>query len=433
MVRISGPEAISIGNKLFRGRTALGARPRYVEHGHLLDAAGDRLDDGLAWVLAAPRSYTGEDTVEITAHGSNYVLEQLVEAARSHGAEGASAGEFTKRAFLNGRLDLIQAEAVIDLVQAGSRAALENSYQQASGRLSVLAHEIKARLVRTLAHVEAALDFAEEEDVTASWSASSREINSIIERSARLIGSFDNSRRRQQGHAVALVGRSNVGKSTLMNALLEEDRSIVTDTPGTTRDAIEGQAVWAGEQVRLTDTAGLRKTSNEVEAEGIVRTHRAASDADLVVAVTDVSNPWTPEDDAVVRAGSGKTTLVACNKADLEHVQLLPKAILSATPIHYVSAKTGEGVPELQKGILSALPKTASAEGAGLTRQRHVELMQRCKGACRRAHQQLEQSALPECVAADLHEALAAMGELLGEQVQEAVLDEIFSEFCIGK
>ena len=433
IVRLSGPDSISLARTLFRSAPPLGTRPRYVEYGRILDKTGAELDSGLAWVLMGPRSYTGEDTVEISAHGSAMVLNNVVEAAIAGGATLARPGEFTRRAFVNGRMDLLQAEGVIDLIQAGSKHALQNSYGHTNGRLSQLVETLKDHVVRALALLEVKLDFSQEEDGDVGSEQIVQELEAAISLSHRLLETFAGSRRRQQGYSVALIGRPNVGKSTLFNALLGEDRAIVTHTPGTTRDVIEGQVVWGGDLVRLRDTAGIRAASGAAEVAGMERTRQEANDADLVLIVTDYSRPWSEADKQLLTLPADNSFLIVRNKFDKPCKQRIPVEISEAVSTVLTSAYTGTGVWDLRSAIMEHLPQTREIEGVGLTRQRHVNLVEQIHSACQTASDVLAAEEMVECVAAELHNALSHCGELLGENVDEAVLDEIFSEFCIGK
>ncbi len=433
IIRLSGPDSVPVARTLFRSNPPLGARPRYVEYGRILDENGADLDSGLAWVLKAPASYTGEDTVEISVHASEVVLNSAVEAAIAIGATLARPGEFTRRAFVNGRMDLLQAEAVIDLIQAGSKHALQNSYGHTSGRLSKLVGTLKDQVVRALALLEVNLDFAQEEDGHVRTEQVFQELDAAISLSHQLLETFAGSRRRQQGYSVALVGRPNAGKSTLFNALLGEDRAIVTHTPGTTRDVIEGEVVWGGDLVRLRDTAGLRAASGAVEVEGMRRTRQEANDADLVLVVTDSSRPWSEADEELLTLSAGGSFLIVRNKIDIPCKQRIPDMVSDRAMTISISAAVRTGLLDLKGAIMRSLPNAQNVEGVGLTRQRHATLIERVHSACQGSHRMLQEGGMAECVAAELHSALSHCGELLGENVDEAVLDDIFSEFCIGK
>ena len=419
---------------MFRSHPALGERIRHVEFGHILDSESREIDTGLAWVLQAPQSYTGEDTVEITGHGSCAVMETLVNAAVQNGAILAEPGEFTRRAFLNGRMDLLQAEAVVDIVQSKWRGSLESSYSQASGRLSALVGELKDRLVQVLSAVEVGLDFGEEETGSACRDSLSRDVDVIVRNASRLLETFEGARRRRDGLVVALIGPPNAGKSTLLNALLNEDRSIVTPIPGTTRDTVDGTTVWSGHGVRLVDTAGLRHSPGIVEEEGIRRTHLVAEEADIVVAVVDGSRPWDDEDGpTALDLLEGAAGAVAVNKCDLP--RRLDLSLLSGLghPTVPVSALKCEGLEKLKETLLVQLPRGELADGVGVTRQRHHELLARVRDTAGAARDLIRDGSSDECASADLRDALDATGELLGEGVGDAVLDRIFADFCIGK
>ena len=433
IVRISGPKAISIGRQLFRCRPALGDRPRQVQYGRVFNANGTVLDTGLAWVLKAPKSYTGEDTVEISSHGSRFVLQSIVEAAVEKGAANAQPGEFTRRAFLNGRIDLLQAEAVLDLIQAGSEHSLQTSYGQASGRLSLLVQDLKKHVVGALSLIEVGLDFVEEEEGSYNKELVERELTAATDLSTKLVESFNGSRQRNKGYLVALIGLPNVGKSTLLNALLNEERAIVSDIPGTTRDLVEGSVVWGKDLLKLVDSAGFRVEGGVVEQEGVRRARGVAKEADIILVVTDTSTPWHQRDADLLKIPSRGTKILVANKCDLLNRQHIPLTIAKSHPPYDVSAAQSTGLRELQEGIKKALPRPQTVDGVGLTRQRHVGLVQGVLASCNRAIQLLEKEGLPECAGAELHVALKDTGELLGEDVGEDVLDRIFSEFCIGK
>ncbi len=431
MVRLSGPRAIPIGRQLFSSTPPLGARIRHVEYGHALDAAGRAVDAGLAWALRGPRSYTGEDTVEITSHGSPVVLETLVQAAIARGAVLAGPGEFTRRAFLNGKLDLVQAEAVLEVIRAESSGALSTAYGQASGRLSERVRVAKEHVVRALAILELRLDFTEDDRQEITPGQAEEHTAQALRLSRNLIETFEACRRRLQGYMVALVGRPNVGKSTLLNSLLAEERAIVTPIPGTTRDVVEGKVVWAGEAFRLTDTAGIQETANLAEQEGVKRTRAAAASADLLLVVLDASARWEPGDDESIALLDRKPGLLVRNKTDLPTLIEIP-ARYAALPQIEVSALTEQGIAQLQQTILRMIPVPSLRDGTGITRQRHLEqLFITCERL--QAAEQLLSDSSPECAAAELQEGLLALGAVLGENVGEDVLDRIFSEFCIGK
>lgn len=436
MVRLSGPAAAAIGRRVFRCVPPLGTRARRVEYGEVCDRTGARVDTALAWVLRGPLSYTGEDMVEITTHGSDVVLERVLNAALEAGAALAGPGEFTRRAFLNGRLDLLQAEAVVDVIQAGGRRSLGLAYGHLRGRLSREVDALTASLTAVLAELEVGLDFPEDEVEPRGRVDLARGLERFVSRADALLDTFEGARRRQQGRLVALVGRPNVGKSTLLNALLGEERAIVTPVPGTTRDLVEGRCVWSGEIVRLVDTAGLRAGGEEVEKQGVARARSVLTAADVVVPVLDGSVPWTAEDGEVAAAVAGRPVVWVVSKGDLPRQLQLPQGVPGvadgAGPVE-VSGLLGTGLGALRAAVVDRWEVSGSGQEVALTRQRHRDLLTRAREGAAHGHRALAGGEPEECAAAALRGALGALGELVGREVDDAVLDQIFSEFCIGK
>jgi len=433
MVRLSGAAAVPIGRTIFQSSPALGARPRRVEYGDVCDRRGQRLDTALGWALRAPRSYTGEDMVEITTHGSDLVLEGVLDAALAAGAVLAGPGEFTRRAYLNGRLDLVQAEAVIDVIQAGGWEGLEQAYGHLQGRLSREVNGLVDLLTQTLAQIEVSLDFADEDTEPRSRGTLVGELDGFTRRADALLETFEGARRRLEGRLVTLIGRPNVGKSTLLNALLGEERAIVTPVPGTTRDLVEGRCVWSGNTVRLVDTAGLRSSPDIVEAEGVARARSSLEAADVVVAVLDRSRPWSTDDDLVVEAAAGRPTVWVLNKVDLPGEMAVPKDATGDGAALETSGLRGENLEALRLAVVGRWQTRGAAPDVTLTRQRHHDLLTRAREGAVLGRGALSRGEPEECAAAALHGALAALGALVGRQVDEDVLDRIFNEFCIGK
>ena len=434
-MRLSGANALSIGRAVFHSTPPLGDRIRHVEFGRVLAEDGHEIDTGLAWVFKAPRSYTGEDTVEISCHGSQVVLETLVQAAISRGASPAAPGEFTRRAFCNGRLDLLQAEAVVDLIQSASQDGLSSAYGHASGRLSGLVHDLKSLIIKALSLVEIGLDFIDEDIDMVERQTLLDPIQRAHDLVKSLIDTFEGSRRRQNGFLIALVGRPNVGKSTLFNALLGEERAIVTPVPGTTRDLVEGRTVWEGATVRLVDTAGIRQAEGLVEHEGIQRAQNTGRSADLVFAVFDASTEWQEEDREILELFRNTPCITVFNKTDLSYKFKTPDItgfphILSRVGI---SALTGEGLVSLRQKAMDMMPRPSLVEGVSITRQRHQDCLVRVRHHTDAALKLFFAGQLDECLVVELREALLCLGEMLGEDISEEVLDRIFSDFCIGK
>tara|TARA_Y100000588_G_scaffold288567_2_gene306981 strand:- start:3179 stop:4474 length:1296 start_codon:yes stop_codon:yes gene_type:complete len=431
-VRLSGPEAIAIGRQVFASKPPLGSRIRFVEFGRVV-VDGHSIDEGLAWVFRAPRSYTGEDTVEISTHGSLPILEQLVQAALNHGAALAQPGEFTRRAFLNGRLDLLQAEAVVDLIQAGSKGNLENAYGHLQGRLSAFVQQQKSSIIQALSLVEVGLDFSQEDIDEISRQHVLNILDGVVHSTQHLLDTFEGCRRRQDGVLVVLVGRPNVGKSTLLNAFLGEERAIVTPIPGTTRDLIEGRAYWSGETVRLVDSAGIRTSCDAVEKEGIHRARKIVESADFILAILDAATPWQPDDELVLQLLNNRPAMILLNKTDLPRQLNIPTEFSSRHPTVDISALTGYGLSQVQQFVMANIPPPTLIDGLGITRQRHRDCLLGVVKSCVTAKDMLITGQPDECIVAELQESLNALGHILGENVTDDVLDRIFSEFCIGK
>lgn len=422
---MSGPRALRIGQQLFVGKPNLGSHARRVVYGQVIDDLGLPVDEALAWFLAAPSTYTGEDVVEISTHGSGAVLELVVDRGHRLGAELAQPGEFTRRAFLNGKMDLLQAEAVADVIQAQSVGSLQVAYGLLGGELSQRVGRLRDDLIGALARLESLLDFSE--DVAAVEIGNIDQVLDGVQRGATaLVDSFRGARARLVGFSVVLVGRPNAGKSTLFNSLLGEERSIVTDVPGTTRDWVEGHATWAGETVRLIDTAGLRDTGDVVELAGVRRTVEQAEAADLVLHVVDASDAVSWK--LASQSHQMPNAILVGSKADL--IGSSPDRTVPA-PIA-VSAVTGKGLAELRELVLERL-SSAHKNSAGPVRERHRDALAEVAEAVLRARKSACQENTWELAAAELQSGLRHIGGLLGENVDDAVLDRIFAEFCIGK
>lgn len=436
IVRLSGPDSISIVHSVFvssRGRDIRTARGR-VFHGTIRDARG-AIDEALVHVMRAPHSYTAEDVVEINCHGGAAPLRTVLELVLSRGARLATPGEFTKRAFLNGRIDLVQAEAVIDRIQARTDAALRAASAAADGVLSRSIRELREVLIDALARVESAIDFPDDDLPELVDSALRSRLDDALARMRELLATAEAGRLYREGASVAIVGRPNVGKSSLFNALLRDARAIVTSVPGTTRDLLEEVITISGVPVRLSDTAGLRESSDEVEQIGIGRARAALENADIIMVVLDVSEPLNDGDRDILQesAALGRPTILALNKSDLLPAHAGIDENKWPAVACRVSAKTGDGL----HGLEDALGKLLLGGGAVAPDQGLITRVHQ-KDSVRRAAEALERmlqnyGASPEFLSIDLREALDALGEITGETTPDDVLDRIFSSFCIGK
>ena len=413
VVRVSGRNARAIAERILPGAKLDSWRP------HTATLVGD-VDRVIATYFAAPRSYTAEDVVEISCHGSPVVLRHCVEQAVSEGARLAEPGEFTLRAYLNGRIDLPQAEAVRDLIDATTLYQAKIAAQQAEGSVSRRLGPLKAQLLELIALLEAGIDFAEDDISVAPNHELLRRWEPVRHGIARLAESFAYGNLVRSGLTLAIVGRPNVGKSSLFNCLLEQDRAIVTDVPGTTRDSISESAAIHGIPVKLVDTAGIRTGGELVETLGIERSYRAMADADVTLVVVDGSLPLTPEDEALIARQNGRWILAA-NKSDLGRV----------TRGVAVSAKTGQGIEELRSAIL---PEAEEANETGfITSIRHEQLLKESLEALDQAREAIEANIPHEMLLLDLYSALGPMDGITGATTADDILNRIFSTFCIGK
>lgn len=434
IVRVSGARAFEIARQLFR------PLPEQIEShrvyvGWLVDAhTGERVDRALLLPFRAPRSYTGEDVVEFSCHGGVVLLRRVLRLTLQGGARLAQPGEFTLRAFLNGRLDLAQAEAVADLVRARTESAQRLALRQHEGELSRAIHALRDTLLGILAQVEAHLDFSE--DIGELDHARLHErIRSLIGRCQSLLATARYGRLLREGAAVVLAGRPNVGKSSLMNALLGEERAIVTDIPGTTRDVIRESIQIEGIPVQIWDTAGLRETEDTVERFGVERTHRSLQQADLILFVLAAPEGYTPEDQALLERLPREHTLLVWNKGDLVPEAEYPLLLQQASPAVVVSALTGWNLGALREAIAERLLGSdwLTPEGAIVASERHQIALQGAIDSLQQAMQSAEAALPPELLSVDLRGALDALGLITGETVTEDIVERIFSDFCIGK
>jgi tRNA modification GTPase len=435
IVRLSGPDAATIAERLVSLRQPMEhARARLAEVLDSPDGSGERIDEAVVTFFAAPNSYTGEDLVEIAAHGSPVVLELLVRRALELGARLAEPGEFTQRAFLAGKLDLTQAEAVRDLIEAQTLTQVRQAASQMGGALSRRVQPSKQELVELIALLEAGIDFAEDDVDVTPQAEIARRIAEIEPPLAALEASFARGRIVHDGLTLAIVGRPNAGKSSLFNRLVERDRAIVTATPGTTRDLVTERISLDGIPLELVDTAGLRETYEEVERLGIARSREALADAALVLVVLDATQSLNDEERALLAAVEGRPALVAVNKSDLaasEHDLTAAQAAgVAALP---TSAMTGEGIPQLRERILALATGGAASEPGMLTSIRHQQAIATARAALSDAAQANANSIPHEMILIDLYRGLWAMDSLTGQTTPDDILNLIFSTFCIGK
>ncbi|UCE63373.1 MAG: tRNA uridine-5-carboxymethylaminomethyl(34) synthesis GTPase MnmE [Nitrospirota bacterium] len=463
IIRVSGPRSLEIASNVvaLKSGLSLGDIPSHTLClGDILLSTTQSvspkngnhptpLDQVLVAIMRAPKSFTGENTVEIHCHGGQLILSMACEAVIQQGARLAEPGEFTRRAFLNGRMDLTQAEAVLDTIRATTSAGLKVAQEQLRGKLSKKIEHIRDELIRLLANIEAGMDFVEEDISFISPEDLERSLKFLLDEISTILNTAGDGRLVREGLVASIIGKPNVGKSSLLNALLETDRAIVSSVPGTTRDVLEEEVKILGVCIRLIDTAGLRHTQNEIEIEGIRRTTHALEQAGLLLIVVDGSQELSDGDVEIINENCDKKKIVVLNKADLPmkieestlRSLLSPEASQedkehsASLRIVTMSAKTGMGLEKLRQEIRSLAygPFFESGEPVFITRLRHKLALERAKEAVTNTLCALDQNFSGECLAVDLRVALDALGEIIGVVSTEDILDHIFKEFCIGK
>ena len=438
ILRLSGDGAIEAAAAVFRpagGKSLAEYESRRLVYGTLLGPDGAPIDQALATVSRAPRSYTGEDTAEFQCHGSPAVLQLGLEALFAQGVRQAGPGEFTRRAFLNGKLDLTQAEAVADLIDAETPAAVRQAAGQLSGALGRRVGAIYDGLVDLMAHFHAVLDYPDEDIDPFRADTIRAGLEEARAGLSALLATYERGRYIAGGVPCVLVGRPNAGKSSLLNALVGYDRAIVTDVPGTTRDTVEARCKLGGVVLKLIDTAGLRDTEDAVERIGVERSRAAMEGAALILVLWDGSVPPVEEDGALLeRAAKLAPTILVHTKADLPSAPVPFVNLDPLPPTVTVSAKTGQGMDELAEAVAALFP-TGGAEAAGelLTNARQAEAARRALAGVERAGESLAAGITPDALLTDVEEALSALGELTGASVREDVTARIFQRFCVGK
>ena len=439
IIRVSGTAALAVARAVFRPmRGTLGEiAPYTARYGNIVAADGTIIDEGILLYMRAPHSYTGEDTVELQCHGGTIVLREVLRRTWEAGARPAEAGEFTKRAFLNGRLDLARAEGVMELIAAKSVRAARAARERMAGALSEEIIEIRQSLLGAIARIEAGIDFPEDDIPAASDVALMEDITDAAAAVQHLLTGAQAGRILREGVKTVIVGRPNVGKSSLLNALVGTERAIVTEVPGTTRDVIEEEISVEGIPLRLLDTAGLRATEDAVERIGVARTEQHLADAELVLAVFDRSSALTDEDrELLARLRTMHADIIIlCNKEDCASVLRVTDFAGVNAPVLMISAHAGTGMDALRVTIADRIRMMEGdlSDGALPNKEREAEVLRRALGHLAEAERTLAADMGSDFVSIDLRAAYETLGEVLGETVDTDLIDRIFSEFCIGK
>ncbi|WP_281883271.1 tRNA uridine-5-carboxymethylaminomethyl(34) synthesis GTPase MnmE [Paenibacillus sp. YYML68] len=439
VIRVSGDDAVAVSDRVYKGRLKLTDAPTHtVQYGYIYDPGTNaRIEEVLVTIMRAPRSFTKEDVVEISCHGGFVSVRKVLELVLEHGARLAEPGEFTKRAFLNGRIDLSQAEAVIDLIRAKSDRAFRIAYKQSEGRLSKQIQALRHQLVETMAHIEVNIDYPEHDVEELTNSFIKTKCGAAIEEIDQLLTTAGQGKILREGLVTAIIGRPNVGKSSLMNTLAQEERAIVTDIEGTTRDVVEEYVQVNGIPLKLLDTAGIRETADLVEKIGVEKSRQALSEADLILLVFNGAESLTDDERQMIQELSGRQVIAIINKVDLE--QRLEEDVLveafGEERVVRLSIVKQQGIADLEKAV-AALFFSGQVESSDLTyvsNARHIHLLKQARAALQEAYSATEAFVPIDMIQIDIRNAWEHLGEIIGDSVSESLIDTIFSQFCLGK
>ncbi|HJC25322.1 MAG TPA: tRNA uridine-5-carboxymethylaminomethyl(34) synthesis GTPase MnmE [Candidatus Eisenbergiella merdavium] len=441
IIRISGKEAIPVGDRIYRSKNGCHSLKDYGSHtihyGFIVDGE-EILDEVMVSVMRAPKTYTREDTVEINCHGGILIMRRILEAALANGARLAEPGEFTKRAFLNGRIDLAKAEAVMDLIRSRNDYARKASFSQLEGSVSERIRGIRQEILTELAFIESALDDPEHISTEGYPEKLSAKVDGLIAECRRLIESAENGRLLREGISTVIVGKPNAGKSSFLNFLAGRERAIVTDIAGTTRDALEEAVSLNGISLNVIDTAGIRSTSDLVEQMGVEKAEQYAKEADLLLYMADSSVPLDESDERILKLIRGRKCIALLNKSDLATVlseEELKEKLPQGVPVVRVSVKENQGLDEFGRVITELFfeGKLGFNEEVVITSMRHKEALMAARDSLLEVKKSLEAGMPEDFFSIDLMSAYASLGEIIGEEVGEDLVNEIFSKFCMGK
>ena len=438
VIRISGSKAYDVGDAIFQSKSSLPLaqrRDRSIQYGLIVDDDGKVVDEVILLIMKGPRSNTAEDGLEIQFHGGRQSLSEILGLVLRHGARLANPGEFTQRAFVNGRLDLAQAEAVMDVIQAKSAQGLTSAVSQLEGRLSRVVGDMRLHLTDFITRLEVTVDYPEEDLEEIEVPDIAGAIRDMERRLDDMLAESKSGRMMRDGVMAAIAGTPNAGKSSLLNRFLETERAIVTDVPGTTRDVIEEWITIQGVPICLVDTAGIRSTDDTVEQIGVRRAKEYMDRADIILVVVDQSRPLQEEDRQILETARGRQALIVLNKEDLQPAFATEELQSYGLPLLSISASTGAGMGELKDAMLSlALQQgLTAAQSALLANTRHIELVRQSREALQRALDTIEAGMPVDCAIVDIREAWELLGSITGDTVHDDIIEEIFSRFCLGK
>ncbi|WP_346887794.1 tRNA uridine-5-carboxymethylaminomethyl(34) synthesis GTPase MnmE [Clostridium sp. UBA1056] len=438
IVRISGDKAKEVVDKIFQaknGKSIKDMKSYTMKYGYIIDENNNHIDEVIVSFMKGPRSFTAEDTIEINCHGGVVATNKVLEQVIKQGVRLAEPGEFTKRAFLNGRIDLSQAEAVIDIINAKTDLSMKSALMQSEGAISKEIQELRGKLLSTIAHIEATVDYPEDdlEEVTAEMAIKDLEV--IKKEIKEFIETAEEGKILREGLSTVIVGKPNVGKSSLLNALTKENRAIVTDIPGTTRDVIEEYINISGIPIKVIDTAGIRETDDVVEKIGVERSRAKINDADLIILILDSSNDLSEEDKEIINHISNKKYMILLNKSDLNSkITQGNLQNINCKNIYSISAKTGEGIDKVRTAIKDMFFKgEISTNNIIITNTRHKEALLRAYECIESAIDTLNHTFAIDLASIDIRNAWTFLGEITGDSLEENIIDKIFKDFCLGK
>lgn len=438
IVRISGDKAKDVVDKIFQaknGKSIKDMKSYTMKYGYIIDENNNHIDEVIVSFMKGPRSFTAEDTIEINCHGGVVATNKVLEQVIKQGVRLAEPGEFTKRAFLNGRIDLSQAEAVIDIINAKTDLSMKSALMQSEGAISKEIQELRGKLLSTIAHIEATVDYPEDdlEEVTAEMAIKDLEV--IKKEIKEFIETAEEGKILREGLSTVIVGKPNVGKSSLLNALTKENRAIVTDIPGTTRDVIEEYINISGIPIKIIDTAGIRETDDVVEKIGVERSRAKINDADLIILILDSSDDLSEEDKEIINHISNKKYMILLNKSDLNSkITQGNLENINCKNIYSISAKTGEGIDKVRTAIKDMFFKgEISTNNIIITNTRHKEALLRAYECVESAIDTLNHTFAIDLASIDIRNAWTFLGEITGDSLEENIIDKIFKDFCLGK